>query len=304
MAKTKGYGVMPAAMTFWNADESYNQKETERYLQWLIDKGAQSLSITGSTGENISMGMEEQKRIMESMLRFIDGQVPVYAGTGRYTTAETIELSLHAKTSGADGVLVIMPYYLIPHKRAVMNHFLELRKAVGSELEICLYNNPRFCSYEMNALEVKQMYDNVSINAIKAAHGDPERIHSLRYHCGEGLTVLYGHDYAPMEGFFAKADGWLSGMPAVLPKFCRTLFDICTVEKNVDKANAYWMKIMPFIDYFITYNSNDPHWHEVFKYVLACQGFESGLPRRPLGALADDEKKKIDRLLASMGDIL
>lgn len=304
MAKTKGYGVMPAAMTFWNADESYNQKETERYLQWLIDKGAQSLSITGSTGENISMGMTEQKHIMESMLRFIDGQVPMYAGTGRYTTAETIELSLHAKASGADGVLVIMPYYLIPHKRAVMNHFVELRRAVGPELEICLYNNPRFCSYEMNALEVKQMYDNGSINAIKAAHGDPERIHSLRYHCGEGLTVLYGHDYAPMEGFFAKADGWLSGMPAVLPKFCRTLFDICTVEKDVDKANAYWMKVMPFIDYFITYNNNDPHWHEVFKYVLSCQGFESGLPRRPLGALADSEKKKIDRLLADMEDIL
>ena len=83
MAKTKGYGVMPAAMTFWNADESYNQKETEKYLRWLMDKGAQSLSITGSTGENISMRLDEQKKIMDSMLRFIDHEVPVYAGTGR-----------------------------------------------------------------------------------------------------------------------------------------------------------------------------------------------------------------------------
>lgn len=304
MAKTKGYGVMPAAMTFWNADETFNQKETERYLQWLIDKGAQSISITGSTGENISMGMEEQKNIMEVMTRFIDGQVPVYAGTGRYTTAETIDLSLHAKKVGADGILVIMPYYLIPHKRSVMNHFKELRKAVGEDLEICLYNNPRFCGYEMNALEVKQMLNDGSIDAIKAAHGDAERIHSLRYHCGDDLTIFYGHDYAPMEGFFAKADGWLSGMPAVLPKFCRTLFDICTVEKDVDKANEYWMKVMPFIDYFITYNNNDPHWHEVFKYVLQCQGFDSGLPRRPLGELCAEEKKKIDVLLDGMGDIL
>ena len=66
---------------------------------------------------------------MESMLRFIDGQVPVYAGTGRYTTAETIELSLHAKTSGADGVLVIMPYYLIPHKRARYESFFRVTKS-------------------------------------------------------------------------------------------------------------------------------------------------------------------------------
>lgn len=302
MTKTKGYGVMPAAMTFWNADESYNQKETERYLQWLIDKGAHSLSITGSTGENISMGFQEQKSIMESMLKFINGAVPVYAGTGRYTTNETIELSLHAQKCGADGVLVIMPYYLIPHKRAVMEHFKALRRAI--DIEICLYNNPRFCNYEMTTREVLQMVEDGSINAIKAAHGDPERVHSLKYHCGDRLTVFYGHDYCAMEGFFAKADGWLSGMPAILPKFARTLFDICTVEKDVDKANSYWYKVQPFVDYFITYNNNDPHWHEVFKYVLAAQGFEAGLPRRPLGTLSYEEKKKIDQLLDNMGDIL
>ena len=66
---------------------------------------------------------------------------------------------------------------------------------------------------------------------------------------------MYGHDYAPMEGFFAKADGWLSGMPAIFPKFARTLFDICTIEKDIDKANEYWTRIQPFVDYFITYNT-------------------------------------------------
>lgn len=302
MVKTKGFGVMPAAMTFWNADESYNQKETDRYLRWLVEKGSHGLSITGSTGENISMRFQEQKDIIESMLKSIDRAVPVYVGTGRYTTKETIELSQHAEKCGADGVLVIMPYYLIPHKRAVMNHFRELRKAI--EIEICLYNNPRFCNYEMTTLEVKQMVNEGIIDSIKAAHGDPERIHSLKYHCGDELTVLYGHDYDAMESFFAKADGWLSGMPAIFPKFARTLFDICTVEKDVDKANDYWYKIQPFIDYFITYSTNDPHWHEVFKYVLQVQGFDAGIPRRPLGELSNDEKKKIDALLLDMGDIL
>ena len=62
MRKTKGSGVMPAVMTFWNADESFNQKETERYIQWVLDCGAHSLSVTGSTGENISMSDDEQKK--------------------------------------------------------------------------------------------------------------------------------------------------------------------------------------------------------------------------------------------------
>lgn len=298
----KGKGVMPAVMTMWNADESYNQKETERYIQWVIDQGAHSISCVGSTGENISMSDIEQKDIMERMVKFIDGQVPVYPGTGRYSTAQTIDLSLHAQKLGADGVLVIMPYYLQPHKRAVVNHFRALRKAI--DIEIILYNNPRFCGYEMTPVEIKAMVDEGLINGIKAAHGDANRIHELRYHCGDKLTVLYGHDYAPMEGFFAGAEGWLSGMPAVFPKFARKLHDICVLEKDVDKANAYWTKIQPFVDYFITYSNNDPHWHEVFKYVLKVQGFDAGIPRMPLGDLLPEEKKKVDALMQNMGDIL
>ncbi len=299
---TKGKGIMPAVMTMWNTDETYNEKETLRYIQWVIDQGAHSISCTGSTGENISMRMKEQKRIMESIVKFIGGQVPVYPGTGKYSTNETIELSKFAETIGADGVLVIMPYYLQPHKRAVINHFRKLREAI--DIDIILYNNPRFCGYEMNPLELKQMVDEGLIDGVKAAHGDVNRIHELKYHCGDKLTVFYGHDYAPMEGFFAKADGWLSGMPAVFPKFARTLFDICTIEKDVDKANVYWAKVQPFVDYFITYNNNDPHWHEVFKYVLKCQGFDAGIPRMPLGDLTLQEKKNVEKLLTDMNDIL
>ncbi|WP_178042056.1 dihydrodipicolinate synthase family protein [Frisingicoccus sp.] len=302
MGNTKGMGVMPAVMTFWNEDESYNEKETLRYVQWVLDSGAHSISCVGSTGDNISMSMEEQKMIMKSIIDFVDHRVPVYPGTGRYSTAQTIELSKYAQECGAEGVLVIMPYYLQPHKRAVVNHFRKLREAI--DIDIILYNNPRFCGYEMTPLEIKAMVDEGLINGIKAAHGDANRIHELKYYCGDKLTVLYGHDYAPMEGFLAGADGWLSGMPAIFPKFARTLFDICTIEKDVDKARAYWNKIQPFVDYFITYNTNDPHWHEVFKYVLKCQGFDAGLPRMPLGDLVPEEKAKIDALLANMKDIL
>ena len=121
MRKTKGSGVMPAVMTFWNADESFNQKETERYIQWVLDCGAHSLSVTGSTGENISMSDDEQKKIIECLVKFVDHQVPVYPGTGKYGTAQTIEMTKFAQKCGAEGALVIMPYYLIPHKRAVVN---------------------------------------------------------------------------------------------------------------------------------------------------------------------------------------
>ena len=300
MRKTKGSGVMPAVMTFWNADESFNQKETERYIQWVLDCGAHSLSVTGSTGENISMSDDEQKKIIECLVKFVDHQVPVYPGTGKYGTAQTIEMTKFAQKCGAEGALVIMPYYLIPHKRAVVNHFKKLRKAVGDDFDIILYNNPRFCGYQFEPIELKELAEQGIINGVKLADGRASYIQGMKHYCPDGITALYGHDYEPLPAFFAGADGWLSGLPGIFPKFCVDLFNLCTVQQDAPAARKLWDKMQDFIDYFITYSNNDPHWHEVFKYVLKCFGFDAGLPRMPLGDLLPEEKKKVDALLADM----
>jgi 4-hydroxy-tetrahydrodipicolinate synthase len=295
----KAFGVMPASMTIWQHDQSYDKKGMEKYLRWLIDQGAHSLSICGSTGENIAMEMNEQKEIIEHVVRFIDGEVPVYCGTGRYATLHTVELSKFAQDVGADGVMVILPFYLNPHKRAVMEHFRELRRNI--DINIMVYNNPWFAGYELTPTEIETLLNEGVINSIKAAHGDANRVHELKFHCGDRLDVFYGHDYAAMEALLAKADGWLSGFPGILPKPCRQLFDICVKEKDVEKANQQQYKMQPFIDYFFYDKINGvPHWQEICKYVLAAQGLEAGLPRRPLGALDEANKKKVDKLLADL----
>ena len=298
----KGYGITPASMTIWKSDQSFNRKEMERYVRWMIDKGVQSLSICGSTGENIAMDMQEQKDIIECVVKYVNGEVPVYAGTGKYATIQTIELSNFAEQVGADGVMVILPFYLHPHKKGVMNHFRELRKNI--DIDIMVYNNPWFAGYELNVEEIKTLLDEGVIGSVKAAHGDVDRIHDLKYACGDKLTVMYGHDYNAMEAFFAHADGWLSAFPAVFPKFCRMLYDICKIEKDVDKANEHIYKMEPFMNYFYTNYKVDPHWQEIFKYCLKLQGIDAGLPRKPLGDIEDVEKKKIEKMLSDMADIL
>lgn len=303
MIKSKlAHGIMPASMTIWKSDETYNEKEQEKYLQWLIDNGSNGLSIAGSTGENQAMSHDEQKYIIEHVLSFINGAVPVYPGTGKYSTKETLELSLFAQDKGATGVMILLPFYFNPPKRAALAHFREIRKHL--DIDIMIYNNPWFAGYEFNAAEVKELVEDGTISTIKAAHGDVNRIHELKYECGDKLGVFYGHDYAPMEAFFAKADGWLSGLPAVFPKFCRNLFDICTIEKDVDKANDYWYKMMPFVEYFYTYYTKDPHWQEMFKFVLQYQGIDAGIPRRPLTELAAEEKVKLTKILDGMRDLM
>ncbi|SJZ66133.1 dihydrodipicolinate synthase family protein [Consotaella salsifontis] len=295
----KAVGLMPACMTIWNSDQSYSKPKMEKYLRWLLEQGAQCLSICGSTGENITMSHDEQKEIMDHVLGFIAGEVPVFCGTGVYPTMHTVMLSKFAEEHGADGVMVILPYYLTPHKKAVMNHFRELRQNIS--IPIMVYNNPWFTGYELTPLEVKTLVDEGVVSAIKAAHGDANRVHELKFHCGDKLDVFYGHDYAAMEGLLAGADGWLSGFPAILPRACRDLQDICIVEKNVDKARAQQAKMQPFIDYFFyDKEAGVPHWQEVCKYTLTAQGLDVGLPRRPLGDLDDANKKKIEKLLADL----
>ena len=116
----KAYGICPASMTIWNADQTYNKKGMEKYLDWLLANGAQSISICGSTGENIAMNMEEQREIIGHVANYLQGQVPLVCGTGRYDTLNTIKMSQYAQEQGADCVMVILPFYLNPHKKAVM----------------------------------------------------------------------------------------------------------------------------------------------------------------------------------------
>ncbi len=296
----RGKGVMPACMTMWaDADQSYDQKRQEKYIRWLLDNGVHSLSICGSTGENQALNFEEQKEVIEHICKFVAGQVPVYAGTGMYSTLNTIRMSQWAEKCGADGLMILLPFYFNPHKKAVMEHFRAIREAVG--INIMIYNNPWFAGYELTVPEIKTLQQDGIIESIKAAHGDPNRCHELRYACGEDFGIYYGHDYCAAEGLLCGANGWLSGFPAILPRQCVGLYNVC-LTGDAKKAMQYHQKhLQPFINYFF-YDKKDgiPHWQEICKYTLRAQGLDAGTPRKPLGDLDAENKKKVEKFLAEI----
>lgn len=294
----KPYGICPASMTIWNADQSYNRKGMEKYLTWLLDNGAQSISICGSTGENVAMNMEEQREIIGHVASFLGKEVPLICGTGRYDTLNTIRMSRYAQDCGADGVMVILPYYLSPYKAAVIQHFKDIREAI--DIRLMIYNNPWFAGYEMTVPEIIELVEDGTIQDIKAAHGDPDRIHKLKFYLGEKLNVFYGHDYCAAEGLLMGADGWLSGFPAILPKQCRAILDAAQ-KGDVQATIKAQQKIQLYIDYFFNEKVNGvPHWQEICKYTLCAQGLDAGTPRKPLGDLDDKNKKRIEKLLSDM----
>jgi 4-hydroxy-tetrahydrodipicolinate synthase len=292
----KAYGIFPPMLTIWDKNENYDEKASERYIKWLIDNGTQSIVTCGSTSENTAMKTDEQKKVIEHVVKTVAGQIPVYAGTGKYTTLETLELSKHAKAVGANGLLVILPYYFHPYKAAVMDHFRTIKQEVG--LPILVYNNPWFAGYEMTAQEIKQLFDEGVIEGVKAAHGDANRVSDLRNACGTELTIFYGHDYAALQGLVSGANGWLSGFPATFPKQCRELQDAVLVDKDLVKAQKVWDKFLPFVSFFMDPKVNEKvHWLEMLKWAVTVQGIPAGIPRRPLRELNSEVKKQMQKPL-------
>ncbi len=304
MAKVFKGGVMPASMSTWNDDGSFNPKRQEKYISWLLDKGVDALSCTGSTGENQAMSWEEQKQIIEVVAKTTAGQVPIYAGTGYYDTDRTIEMSKHAADMGCAGLMILLPHYFTPHKRAVYDHFRAIRAAIPEEVDIMVYNNPWFANYELGAREVKMLLDEGTIGSIKAAQGDVDRVHNLKWECGDDLVIYYGHDYNGMEAYCAGADGWLSGIPAVFPVYAKAIQTAIRDEKDLDKGREIAKVIKEYMDYFLTYKTNDPHWQEIFKYTLQAQGLDVGLPKKPLGEVDAENKAILDKAIAAMGEYL
>ena len=110
----KPVGIYPPTITAFNADESINEEGTRAFVRNLLDAGVHGLAPMGSAGEFFALTDEERMQAMEWILDEVNGQVPVYAGTGHYSTRTTIKLSQHALKNGANGILVMPPYLLRP----------------------------------------------------------------------------------------------------------------------------------------------------------------------------------------------
>lgn len=292
-------GIVPPMITVFNKDESLDEQGTRDHVNFLIDNGVGAISPGGSTGEMIAMAPEERRRVIEIVIDEAKGRVPIYPGTMYYSTDMTIRLSRFAEEKGAQGVLVIPPYYLNPPKHDAMNHYRELRQAIN--IPIILYDNVWFSGYEFNAREVAQLVEEGVLQGIKCAHGDPWKVHTLKHICGDNLVVYYGHDVNGLEALLVGADGWLTGGINLIPKQCVDLFEAAQ-QGRLDDARALWDKMIPLINFVcVDRKDNYPHFVQVFKDGLNMLGRSVGAPRKPLTPLRESERKKLREFLVDMG---
>lgn len=300
----KPFGIYAPTLTAFNTDESLNEQGTRAFIRFLLESGVHGLAPMGSAGEFVALTDKERMRVMEWTLTEASGKVPVYAGTGHYSTRITIELSRHAKENGATGLMLMPPYLMRPPKRDVLDHFRRVREAVG--LPIMVYNVPILAGVELTPAELKQLADEDVIHAVKWSHPEISRIQDTKLICRPDFTVFVGIDLVGFAGLAVGADGYIGGLAMMVPRLARNLYGAFREKQDLSTARQLWNRLLPLVQFeyrALFSEAGQPHWLAVCREVAALRGIPVGPPRLPMRPLYPDMKTELRRLLTQLGEL-
>lgn len=267
MAKTLR-GTYTVLITPFTADGSkVDLQATKALVDWQIQQGIHGLIPLGSTGEFMSLSVEERSAVAECVIKTAAGRVPVLIGTGHEDTREVVRASKEAEKLGADGVMIIPPFYSTPTEDELFHHY----KTVGEALSIpiMIYNNPATANVDMRPETVARLSRIDNVKYIKESTLEVTRVRDIIELCGERMTVFAG--ILGYESFWLGAEGWVAVCSNLLPKDSARLFELVADAKDKDAALALYKRILPIV-----------RWVGGHRYVAATKaGF--GLMGRPVG---------------------
>ena len=208
-------GSIPALITpFKNG--ALDVKSLESLVEWHIDEGSSGLVAVGTTGESPTLSHAEHRKVIEVVVKTAAGRIPIIAGAGSNSTSESIDLIKFASEVGADGALVVTPYYNKPNQKGLLNHYKILSDS--SKLPIIIYNIPGRSVIDMTVETMSQLAKLKNIIGVKDATGDVGRVSDTRAACGDKFIQLCGNDDIAL-GFNAHGGkGCISVIANIAPK--------------------------------------------------------------------------------------
>lgn len=285
-------GSMPALVTpFRNGDLDLDA--LKHLVEWNIEQGSDGLVPVGTTGESPTLTHEEHETVIAEVVKAAAGRVPVIAGAGSNNTVEMIRFVQFAKSAGADGALVVTPYYNKPTQRGLIDHFRAAHDC--AEIPIIIYNIPGRSVVDMTPATMGELAKLERIVGVKDATGDIARVSQQRAACGAEFIQLSGED-ATALGFNAHGGtGCISVTANVAPKLCAE-FQAATLAGDYASALEYQDKLMPLHEAIFI----EPGLAGA-KYGLSRLGLCSEEVRSPLTTLEDSTKAAIDAAMAHAG---
>ena len=198
-----------------------NKLDVETYIKLIhfhIENGTNGLVPAGTTGESPTLSHEEHEKVIELCVRESKGKLPVFAGTGSNSTKEAISLTMHAEKIGADGALIVTPYYNKPTQEGLYQHYKAINDKCG--IPIIIYNIPGRSVIDMSVETMARLYELKNIIGVKDATGDLNRVNQTLNKMGKDFIQLTGNDDNALEFNKRGGVGAISVTANIAPKLC------------------------------------------------------------------------------------
>ncbi len=270
-----------------------DEKALRGLVEWHISSGTNAIVPCGTTGESATLEYEEHYRVIEIVIKAVNKRVPVIAGTGANSTDETIMITKMAKKLGADGALLVAPYYNKPTQEGLYRHYKAVAEAV--KLPIVLYNVPGRTAVNILPPTVARLAGIKNIVAIKEATGDMKQVSEVIRLCGDRIAIISGDDFTTLPLLALGGKGVISVTANIAP---REVSDMCRLwkEGKYEKARALHYRLEPLNQAMFIETNPIPA-----KTALALMGRVREEFRLPLCEMSGVNKEKLRKTIKDYG---
>lgn len=262
-----------------------------RLVEFQVTEGIDGLIPLGSTGEFLSLTREDRTAVVETVIRASAGRVPVLVGTGAEWTDEAVELSREAERLGADGVMVIPPFYSVPTEDELFAHYARIGEAIG--IPIMVYNNPATANVDLLPATLARLARIPNCRYVKESTLEVTRVRDILALCGDRMTVFAG--VLGYESAWLGAQGWVAVCSNLVPRLSRDMFAAAMAGER-DRALALYRRLAPLLPWV-----GGPRYVSGTKAGFRLMGMDMGPPRPPRLPLPEADVPCLAAVLAGMG---
>ena len=273
-----------------------NVLDEENYIKLInfhIENGTNGLVPAGTTGESPTLNHNEHQKVIEICIKESKGKIPVIAGTGSNSTEEAVSLTKHAEKAGADGVLVVTPYYNKPTQEGLYQHYKAIND--NTSLPIIIYNIPSRCVIDMSVDTMAKLFELKNISGVKDATGDLNRLDQTIKKLGNEFIQLTGEDGLAFEFNKRGGVGIISVTANIAPKLCSEMQMLSKSKKDEDlkKAEIIDKNLQPLHKALFIESNPAP-----VKYAAKVLGLCTDEIRLPLVKIQKKTEEQIDKALS------
>jgi 4-hydroxy-tetrahydrodipicolinate synthase len=283
--------LLTAMATPFDRDGQLNTTQAGRLARALLDSGSEGLVVSGTTGESPTLTLKEKWRLFAAVKQAIGGRGAIIAGTGNYSTAESIELTQEAEKIGVDGVLLVVPYYNKPSQEGLFRHFEAIARSTS--LPCMLYNVPSRTGTNMTAETTIRLSRIPNIIGVKEASGDLAQIARIIQNTRDDFRVWSGNDEDTLPILASGGYGVVSVLSHLVGTQIQDMIQ-AFLRGDTTAAAAIHRRLLPLVKVMFLTGNPIP-----LKYALNHVGFEVGSPRLPLcepdEAIADQIRTELSR---------